>query len=127
VQQALTAPAGIAAAAGVTDVSGRRDTRAGPYPLPPARPADPIGQDTRPDLAEQDLRRRMRGGDDLAFARLFEQHWEGVHRLLVRLLGDVEQAGDLAQEVFVQLYRRPPEDEQVPLRAWLYRVALYGG
>jgi RNA polymerase sigma-70 factor (ECF subfamily) len=79
--------------------------------------------DGRPLPEEQTLLERSRGGDELAFARLFERYWEGVVRVLVRLLGDAEAAGDLAQDVFVQLLRRPP-DGSVPLRAWLYRVAI---
>jgi RNA polymerase sigma-70 factor (ECF subfamily) len=69
----------------------------------------------------------VRRGDELAFARLYEQHWEGVTRLLVRLLGDGDWAGDVAQEVFVQLFRKPPAPGDAPLRAWLYRVAVNRG
>ncbi|HEX2184209.1 MAG TPA: sigma-70 family RNA polymerase sigma factor, partial [Chloroflexota bacterium] len=68
-----------------------------------------------------------RDGDEHAFARLFERYWDAVCRFLVRLVGDADDAGDLAQEVFVQLYRKPPVAEGVPLRAWLYRVALNRG
>ncbi len=97
------------------------------YPVPPAEPVDALAEDIRPNLEEQQLLGRLRRGDELAFARLFEQHWDGVSRVLVRLLGDREQAGDVAQEVFVQLFRRPPEASDVPLRAWLYRVAVNRG
>jgi RNA polymerase sigma-70 factor (ECF subfamily) len=84
-------------------------------------------RDARPSIEELDLLERVRGGDELAFSQLFEQHWDAVHRLLARLLGDVHLAGDLAQEVFVQLFRRPPEADGAPLRPWLYRVALNRG
>ena len=97
------------------------------YPLPPAEPVDVFAADTRPTMEERALLERVRQGDELAFARLFEQHWEGVHRLLARLLGDADAAGDMAQEVFVQLFRRPPEPGETPLRAWLYRVAVNRG
>lgn len=83
--------------------------------------------DDRPVIADQDLLVRLRTGDEEAFARLFALHWDGVHRLLARVVGDQEVAGDLAQEVFVQLYRRPPDGEGAPVRAWLYRVALNRG
>ena len=78
-------------------------------------------------MEEQDLLARVRAGDEAAFARLFDLHWPGVHRLLTRLVGDPEAAGDVAQEVFVQLFRRPPDGETAPLRAWLCRVALNRG
>ena len=108
----------------------------GPFPLPPAEPVDVIAQDSRPDLLERELLERLHRGDELAFARLYERHWDGVTRLLTRLLGDPDEAGDVAQEVFVQLYRKPPAPVSdalgeptagTPLRAWLYRVALNRG
>jgi RNA polymerase sigma-70 factor (ECF subfamily) len=88
---------------------------------------DDFPHDARPLLEEQELLARLRTGDETAFARLFERHWEGVCRLLERLIGDADAAGDVAQEVFVQLYRKPPASDDVPLRAWLYRVALNRG
>ena len=108
-----------------------------PFPLPPAEPVDVFAQDTRPSIEERDLLERLHKGDELAFARLYEQHWDGVTRLLTRLLGDTDEAGDIAQEVFVQLYRKPPTpltdafgeptSGGTPLRAWIYRVALNRG
>lgn len=92
----------------------------------PERSQGAVTDNGRAELEEQELLERSRAGDELAFARLFERHWDGVVRVLVRLLGDPEAAGDLAQEVFVQLLRRPP-DGSVPLRAWLYRVAINSG
>jgi RNA polymerase sigma-70 factor (ECF subfamily) len=53
---------------------------------------------------------------------LFQQHWGRVCSLLYRMLGDWAEAEDLALEVFVRLYRRPPS-EQRNLSGWLYRVA----
>lgn len=109
----------------------------GRFPLPPVAPVDVFGQDARPSMEERDLLARLHRGDEAAFERLYEQHWDGVSRLLTRLLGDADEAGDVAQEVFVQLFRKPPEAITVdlgdatgagtPLRAWLYRVALNRG
>ncbi len=95
-------------------------------PIPPAPPGAAV-RDARPSPEEVDLLARLRGGDDAAFSRLFETHWDAVVRLVARLVGDADQAVDLAQEVFVQLYRNPPEADDAPLRAWLYRVAINRG
>jgi RNA polymerase sigma factor (sigma-70 family) len=54
-------------------------------------------------------------------SRLFEEHYEGLHRYLVRLTGDPDVAADAAQEAFVRLVERPPQDRN--LKAWLYAVA----
>lgn len=60
------------------------------------------------------------------FQSLFEQHWSRLHRLLFLMLGDWDEAEDLALEVFVQLYRRPPA-QMNNLAGWLYRVASNRG
>jgi RNA polymerase sigma factor (sigma-70 family) len=52
---------------------------------------------------------------------LFTVHYEGLFRYLVRLTGDADLAADVAQETFVRLVERKPENAGI--RAWLYRVA----
>jgi RNA polymerase sigma factor (sigma-70 family) len=53
--------------------------------------------------------------------RLFTDHYEGLFRYLVRLTGDADLAADVAQETFVRLVEREPDNTGI--RAWLYRVA----
>jgi RNA polymerase sigma-70 factor, ECF subfamily len=53
--------------------------------------------------------------------KLFLEHYDGLFRYLVRLTGDPDLAADAAQEAFVRLVERPPQDRHV--RAWLYAVA----
>ncbi len=53
--------------------------------------------------------------------QLFQQHYDGLYRYLVRLTGDPDSAADAAQEAFVRLVERPPQNRH--LRAWLYAVA----
>ena len=53
--------------------------------------------------------------------QLFREHYDGLFRYLVRLTGDPDVAADAAQEAFVRLVERPPQDRH--LRAWLYAVA----
>jgi len=57
-----------------------------------------------------------------AFEALFQQHWERLCTILYRLVGDWDEAQDLALEAFVQYFRRPPKREDNP-SGWLYRVA----
>ncbi|MEW5867770.1 MAG: sigma-70 family RNA polymerase sigma factor [Chloroflexota bacterium] len=56
-----------------------------------------------------------------AFESLFQQNWGSLCRVLYRLVGDWDEAEDLALETFVRLYHRPPAEEQ-NLGGWLYRV-----
>ncbi|WP_248928376.1 sigma-70 family RNA polymerase sigma factor [Paenibacillus hamazuiensis] len=55
------------------------------------------------------------------FQRLFREHYPGVARKLYALTGDYAAAEDLAQEVFLRLYRNPP-DRLEAVGAWLHRV-----
>lgn len=71
--------------------------------------------------ASTSLPAQASSGEQVAFEALFEQHYPAVYRLLYRLVGD--EADDLAQEVFLRLYRRPPPVAEAQLAAWLYRVA----
>ncbi|MBD2869134.1 sigma-70 family RNA polymerase sigma factor [Paenibacillus arenilitoris] len=55
------------------------------------------------------------------FQRLFREHYPGVARKLYALTGDYAAAEDLAQEVFLRLYRSHPEKLEA-IGAWLHRV-----
>ncbi len=56
------------------------------------------------------------------FDSLFQEHWDRVCRVLYRLLGDWDEAQDLAMESFLQLYHHPQEMLANP-GGWLYRVS----
>lgn len=61
---------------------------------------------------------------EVDFDALFLAHYDGVYRLLYRIVGTREEAEDLAQETFLRLARqRFPANREHNLRAWLYRVA----
>ena len=55
--------------------------------------------------AERGLVEMCRRGDAEAFARLVGLHESMVYNLSARLLGDGEEARDLSQDVFLQVYR----------------------
>lgn len=55
------------------------------------------------------------------FQSVFYEHYPVVRRKLAALIREDAAADDLAQEVFVRLYRNPPDDPKV-LGAWLHRV-----
>ncbi|MCU0484522.1 MAG: sigma-70 family RNA polymerase sigma factor [Anaerolineales bacterium] len=62
------------------------------------------------------------------FDELFQAYWERVNGVIYRLVGDVDDAEDLALEVFWRLHtqmqsRRAPDHPG----AWLYRSALNAG
>ncbi|MCA0756988.1 sigma-70 family RNA polymerase sigma factor [Paenibacillus sp. N4] len=63
----------------------------------------------------------MNPTEDETFRNLFYTHYPVVHRKLTALLRDEAAAEDMAQEVFLRLYRNPP-DRPEAVGAWLHRV-----
>lgn len=60
--------------------------------------------------------------DDGVFEALFTEHYPRVYNVLFRLVGDPDEADDLAAETFWRLWERPPRQGE-NLGGWLYRVA----
>lgn len=70
------------------------------------------------------LLNRSASADSAAFEALFLEHYDRVYAVLIRLLGNREEAEDLAQETFLRLYRSHlPAGQGHNLSGWLYRVA----
>ena len=75
-------------------------------------------------LTDNQLLEKIGQGDQLSFETLFRRHYGRVYGLIFRLVGDPQEAEDIAQEVFIRLYQRPPRRRQTHnVAAWLYRVA----
>jgi RNA polymerase sigma-70 factor, ECF subfamily len=72
------------------------------------------------------LLRRFLAGDQASFEELFLRHYPMVFGVLYRVAGSHEEADDLAQEVFLKLYRSPLKNGD-NVAGWLYRVALNTG
>ena len=56
-------------------------------------------------------------------ARLFEEYYPSLVRMLYRRTGDRDRAEDLAQETFARAVSAPPDNP----RPWLFAVALEPG
>jgi RNA polymerase sigma-70 factor (ECF subfamily) len=62
--------------------------------------------------------------EESSFEAAFREHWPRVVATLYRLVGESDEAEDLALETFWRLHRNPPPlAQQESLRGWLYRVA----
>lgn len=76
-------------------------------------------------LKGRDLIARAKEGDRAAFDALVVEHEALVLRLALRLLGEMEDAKDAAQDVFVRLYKYlGGVDEERDLAPWLYRTTV---
>jgi RNA polymerase sigma-70 factor (ECF subfamily) len=68
---------------------------------------------------------RCQKGDPQAFARLVGLHEGMVYNLAARLIGDAEEAKDVAQDVFLQVYRTLGRFEgRSSLKTWIYRIVV---
>jgi RNA polymerase sigma-70 factor (ECF subfamily) len=77
------------------------------------------------EQADAALVAACRSGDAHAFERLVAIHEGMVFNLAARLLGDLEEARDLSQEVFLQVYRQLARFEgRSALRTWIYRIVV---
>jgi RNA polymerase sigma-70 factor (ECF subfamily) len=78
----------------------------------------------RPSILEADLVASARQGAAEAWEAILAQHQEAVFRLAYLLLGDADDAQDVAQEAFIRAYRALSRfDVERPLRPWLLRIA----
>ena len=73
-----------------------------------------------------ELLARAMSGDAAAFGTLVRAHQRSVYSLALRMLTDRHQAEDLAQEVFLQLYRSLGSlESEEHLGFWLRRVTMH--
>jgi RNA polymerase sigma-70 factor (ECF subfamily) len=64
-------------------------------------------------------------GDDTAFDQLVLRYQDMVFSLAFRLLGGYDEAVDLSQEVFLQVYRKLGSfRKDSSLRTWIYRIVI---
>ena len=56
------------------------------------------------------------------FDVVFNTHWPRVYGVVYRVVGDSDEAQDLALDTFLRLHQRPPRRE-TNLSGWLFRVA----
>ncbi|HET7620121.1 MAG TPA: sigma-70 family RNA polymerase sigma factor [Vicinamibacterales bacterium] len=68
---------------------------------------------------------RAAGGDASAFQALVERHRALVYRLAWQFSGNHHDAEDIAQEVFVKVYRSLDRFRyEAQLTSWLYRIVM---
>jgi len=81
--------------------------------------------DPATDRSDEDLFIACSGDEPGAFRLLVERHMRMVRRLALNVLGDVHEAEDVAQEVFVAVWRaRLDWRPEARFSTWLHRVAV---
>jgi len=74
---------------------------------------------------ERTLLRRLRDRDERAFRELVATHRDRVFNITYRMLGDRGEAEDVAQEVFISVFKTIDSfREESKFSTWLYRVTV---
>lgn len=75
---------------------------------------------------DADLVRRAGAGDARAAEMLVQRHLGRMTALARRMLSDAAEAEDVAQEVFLRVWRTAPKwrEGQAKFETWMHRVAL---
>jgi len=75
-------------------------------------------------LSDDRLARRAVGGDERAFAAIFDRYHQPLYRYCLAIVGDSQDAQDALQNTMVKVLRAlPGEERRIELKPWLYRIA----
>jgi RNA polymerase sigma-70 factor (ECF subfamily) len=87
--------------------------------------ADTSKGDTPGSASDYSLTQRSADGDVFAFEELYARHNRRVYTLCLRMTGNVPEAEDLSQEVFIQLYRKIGSFRgESAFTTWLHRLTV---
>ena len=76
-------------------------------------------------LSDEELMGRVARGDRRAFTILVQRHQRYIVNLIYRSLGDRAQAEDMAQEVFLRVWRAAEDYKpKSKFTTWVYRIAV---
>lgn len=76
-------------------------------------------------MTDEELVRKIIDGDHLAFKRLVDRYQHLVINTCYNLIGNRQDAEDVAQEVFFQVYKSAEKfRREAKLSTWLYRIAV---
>src|SRR5438128_163523 len=87
-------------------------------------PSDPMPPQPVDDEQILDIVRRAKEGDDESFATLYRLYYMPIFRHLYRMIGNEEDAHDLAAVTFTRVwYSLPGINDGRHFRGWLYKIA----
>jgi RNA polymerase sigma-70 factor, ECF subfamily len=76
-------------------------------------------------MTDADLVREFRNGNREAFSRLVERYARPLTTLILRMVGDPEEAKDISQTAFLKAYEGLPAFMSASsFKTWLYRIAI---
>jgi len=76
-------------------------------------------------ISDRDCVKRLLEGETDAFEILVQRHQKTIFNLVYRMLGDYDDAAEVAQEVFLSAYRSIAQFRgDANFSTWLYRIAM---
>ncbi len=73
---------------------------------------------------DYELVKQAASGDQSAFAELLNRYKNLVYSVVLRMVNDTEEANDLAQEIFIKLYRNLDKYQpEYKFSTWLIRIS----
>lgn len=66
---------------------------------------------------------RIRSGNREAFSCVYQEMKQPVYTICYRITGSKETAEDITHDVFVKLFRSPPDTSVKNMRAWIFQMA----
>lgn len=98
---------------------------AGPQPFAHSRVLEDMASVAMPEW-DAELMLRVREGDEASFSLLLERHRNPVIHFLYRMVQNQAVAEELAQEVFLRVYRsRETYEPTAKFTTWLFRIATH--
>lgn len=76
------------------------------------------------DMTEDELIKKAKQGNIIAFGQLVEVHYPVVERFAYQLGNRREEIEDITQEVFIRVYRFLDQFSQAKFSTWLYKITL---
>jgi RNA polymerase sigma factor (sigma-70 family) len=84
----------------------------------------PSSKPAVPEISDEQLVQQSLSKDEHAFELLFARYGPTLFKFIYRYFGEYDQACDILQQVFLQLYLSLPKlDTRRPLKNWLFQVA----
>jgi RNA polymerase sigma-70 factor (ECF subfamily) len=76
-------------------------------------------------MIQREVIESCKAGDEKAFAEIVSQRQKKVFNIAYRMLGNLEEAKDLAQEVFISVFKSIKDlKEEVKFDGWLTQITL---
>jgi len=77
------------------------------------------------EITDSEIIKRCRAGDNGAFGGLVEKYQKQVFNAAFRMVGDYDEARDIAQTVFVRAYEKlHTYDPHFKFFSWIYRMTI---